>query len=102
MQAATRLIVICTLLLCSACGERNTEYRLRSERGREKTLAYDDLAEAGAYNKNRDKLLRGQLEQRRQQRIENRRRNNLTASAMKDGTLMERYTIDPSELPAAE
>ena len=97
-----RLILALLLLLCSACLERNTEYRLKSERGREKTMSYDDLAENEGYHKYRDRLYRKQLVQKQRERSENRQRDNLTAKAMKDGTLMDRYTIDPKELPVPE
>lgn len=87
----TRLCIILALLLLVAC-ERNVMRRSKYEPGRGRLTLSEEMAEFEDYDKNHDKLARARhFDDVRIERKE-RRRNRATKDAMKDGTLLEKYS----------
>ena len=99
MPSVRRYIGIVVLVSCCiSCGERSTEYRLRSERARVKVNTHDDLAENNGYSKYRDRLWRKRHVEDQERHQEEAARTNRAKQGIKDGSLMEKYTLAPGQL----
>lgn len=99
MASVRSILVVLVLISCAACGERSTEYRLRSERARIKVNTHDDLAENNGYSKYRDRQWRKRHIEDQERHQEEAGRINRAKQGIKDGSLMEKYTLGPGELP---
>ncbi len=87
----TAFAALC-LLTTAGCWERNVETRAKLEKSRAKVNISEDLKEYGNYDKYRDKLFRERFFEKVETQRADRRRNRETNAAMKDGSLMEKYS----------
>ena len=85
-------IAVGMLLGLSGCLERDVEARSRLGKGREKINLPAELEEYGNYDKYRDKLFRERFFEKVLTQRADRRRIRATNEAMRDGSLMEKYS----------
>jgi hypothetical protein len=80
-----------SFFMLSACGERNIETRQKIAVGRDRITMAEDMAETGDYDYHRDNVWRQSYLARVEANRKERRRQQMIAAGMRDGTLMDKY-----------